>query len=274
MLLYESELVLANLLQFPLSCIPWPSKGVRRASVNSFGFGGSNAHVILDDAHHYLQSRKLPGNHCTALQSAVPITIPEVPSNGLTVDTNGIDYETRHPTLLTFSAADEGGISRLMEAYRQFFDNPDLAVTPKFLQDLAFTLNTRRTSLPWKTFAVVYPLKLTGLREMIVKPLKAASNLRLGFVFTGQGAQWFAMGRELLSASIFMDSIRLSQVYLNDLGSHWLLIGLCTSFTRTSLLADKFYRRTDEKRKFLESSRTPDQPVTYHCHSNRAYRPF
>lgn len=31
----------------------------------SFGFGGSNSHAILDDAYHYLRSRKLRARHCT-----------------------------------------------------------------------------------------------------------------------------------------------------------------------------------------------------------------
>lgn len=29
----------------PAECVPWPARGLRRVSVNSFGFGGSNAHV-------------------------------------------------------------------------------------------------------------------------------------------------------------------------------------------------------------------------------------
>ncbi|KAJ2994317.1 hypothetical protein NUW58_g1586 [Xylaria curta] len=45
-----------NNLQVPTSCIPWPTQGLRRISVNSFGFGGSNCHVILDDSLHSLQS--------------------------------------------------------------------------------------------------------------------------------------------------------------------------------------------------------------------------
>lgn len=162
----------------------------------------------------------------------------ETPSEGLSVDFDCNSHDGRHPILLTFSAADEGGLSRIVESYRQFFHNSDKAVTLQYLQDLAFTLNTRRTSLPWKTFAVVKPSTLTNLKEVTVKPMKAASNLQLGFVFTGQGAQWFAMGRELLSASIFMDSILLSQAHLNDLGCQWLLIGKCTSITRLSILAD------------------------------------
>ncbi|KAI1774512.1 hypothetical protein F4818DRAFT_64374 [Hypoxylon cercidicola] len=51
--------------KIPSESTPWPCKGLRRISVNSFGFGGSNVHVILDDALHYLQERGLTGNHCT-----------------------------------------------------------------------------------------------------------------------------------------------------------------------------------------------------------------
>lgn len=43
----------------PASCIRWPGEGLRRISVNSFGFGGSNAHAILDDAYHTLETLSL-----------------------------------------------------------------------------------------------------------------------------------------------------------------------------------------------------------------------
>ncbi|KAI0451357.1 hypothetical protein F5B21DRAFT_528029 [Xylaria acuta] len=49
----------------PTKPIAWPSNGLRRVSVNSFGFGGTNTHVILDDAYHYLREHKLTANHCT-----------------------------------------------------------------------------------------------------------------------------------------------------------------------------------------------------------------
>ncbi|KAI1355097.1 hypothetical protein F5Y01DRAFT_327941 [Xylaria sp. FL0043] len=52
-------------LEIPTECIKWPTTGLRRVSVNSFGFGGSNGHIIMDDALHYLQSHGLSGNHCT-----------------------------------------------------------------------------------------------------------------------------------------------------------------------------------------------------------------
>lgn len=46
----------SNHWQVPHSAIPWPSSGLRRVSVNSFGFGGSNSHCIIDDAHHTLEA--------------------------------------------------------------------------------------------------------------------------------------------------------------------------------------------------------------------------
>ncbi|KAK8007839.1 hypothetical protein PG989_001829 [Apiospora arundinis] len=45
-----------NNLCVPTSCIPWPAAGLRRISVNNFGLGGSNSHIILDDAFHTLET--------------------------------------------------------------------------------------------------------------------------------------------------------------------------------------------------------------------------
>lgn len=69
-------------IKIPTKNIVWPSEGLRRVSVNSFGFGGSNTHVILDDVFHYLRDRELVGNHCTiALPGDMPKVAPA--SNGI-----------------------------------------------------------------------------------------------------------------------------------------------------------------------------------------------
>lgn len=44
---------------------PWPTDGLRRASVNSFGIGGTNPHAFLEDAYNFLRLRNLTANHCT-----------------------------------------------------------------------------------------------------------------------------------------------------------------------------------------------------------------
>jgi hypothetical protein len=43
---------------------PWPAE-TRRMSVNSFGFGGANAHIVLDDALSFLLKESLHGIHRT-----------------------------------------------------------------------------------------------------------------------------------------------------------------------------------------------------------------
>ncbi|KAI1340369.1 hypothetical protein F5Y15DRAFT_423306 [Xylariaceae sp. FL0016] len=62
--------------EVPTKSIVWPTDGLRRVSVNSFGFGGTNTHIILDDAHHYLQDHGLTGNHSTTPCAKVRNRIP------------------------------------------------------------------------------------------------------------------------------------------------------------------------------------------------------
>ena len=52
-------------IAFPTEAAPWPTEGLRRMSINSFGVGGSNAHLILEDAYNYLESRNIKGVHHT-----------------------------------------------------------------------------------------------------------------------------------------------------------------------------------------------------------------
>lgn len=95
--------------------MPWPTPGLRRASINSFGFGGANAHIVLDDAYNYLLLRKLQGRHIT-------VTNP-LAAGSRDMFTNG-DLHDDRAKLLVWSAADENGLDRLCSVYQQYLNTP------------------------------------------------------------------------------------------------------------------------------------------------------
>lgn len=210
---------------------------MRRVSVNSFGFGGANSHAILDDAYNFLRLNNLAGKHCTVRKppsleelsyaftpsSAVPL-LNEVPPQRVPKKHD----KKSGSKLLVWSAADEAGLDRLSKTYNGHFRelSPRSVDMDSYLSDLAFTLAFRRSCLPWKSFAVVK--SVSDLREMGVslsKPIRSTQKLGIGYVFTGQGAQFSGMGQELLTYPIFKDTLLKAESYLYDFGCQWSLLG-------------------------------------------------
>lgn len=245
-------------LQFPVECVPWPSgDGIRRASVNSFGFGGSNAHVVLEAADYYLtnlaQSRSLSvsllgprqqqgapaktgaatngdgprlanGDYGTNEDPPPPIDSP------VDHDGDSAGDKDRRPRLVLLSAFDEDGIERQAKDLSSFAARCRRpGAGDEVLDDIAFTLNSRRTMMEWKSHAVLE--SMDGLRDLpssLSKPTRTSPLSRkanIGFVFTGQGAQWPRMGIELLGWPVFRESLTRSQQCLNRIGCQWSLIG-------------------------------------------------
>ena len=95
------------------------------------------------------------------------------------------------------------------------------------MERLAFTLSHRRSRLGWReAVAASSPTELYEiLSENPGNFTRSIDKPALGFVFTGQGSQWHAMGRELFSSPIFAKSMRESDAYLTDFGADWSLIG-------------------------------------------------
>ncbi|KAB8278611.1 hypothetical protein BDV30DRAFT_233574 [Aspergillus minisclerotigenes] len=188
-------------LTFPQDLCQWPSSGLRRLSINSFGFGGTNAHVVMEDSQNHLKLAGLAGyqtnDHFTSGQVGVQI--------------------------LVFSAQDEKGIKRLTTAYNQHFEVTQHLVDETYLLRLAYTLNERRSALLWRSFTVCESPEdlVKGIKPSL--PVRALVAPRLALCFTGQGAQWAAMGRELQRLKIYAQSIAESSAVLRTLGCSWSL---------------------------------------------------
>ena len=175
--------------------------------MNSFGFGGSNVHVVLDDVSNYLD---LHGLHA-----------PRRLSSSLT------DSKSSE-TLLVWSAADEDGLRRSIKLYASHLSRlQNLREPREYLEDLAYTLSARRSSLRYRAYVIASSIQ--GLQQILEKDMPEAVRSKhacnTGFVFTGQGAQWHAMGRELLQIPLYRDSLGTSQEILASLGCTWSVFG-------------------------------------------------
>ncbi|KAI1084243.1 hypothetical protein F5B20DRAFT_576378 [Whalleya microplaca] len=242
-------------LAVPTEVLPWPSDGLRRASINSFGYGGTNAHCILDDAYHYLRERGLSGRHntVTTIQKRRIEHVLDTPkspfgnlsSPGFDDDNssseNGSDHDSRTtvsdntdigdtpvtPQLLVWSSHEQSGISRMATSLQSYLQDDETfpADEPIFMKRLAYTLSSRRSKLPWTSF-VVASNKTDAIKalEAPSKPLRPAQNLSAIFVFTGQGAQWFGMGRELRAYHTYNTRLAEAASHLKSLGCEWDLL--------------------------------------------------
>ncbi|ETS74933.1 hypothetical protein PFICI_13417 [Pestalotiopsis fici W106-1] len=202
-------------LKFPLECHSWPSTGVRRASINSFGYGGANSHIVVDDAGSYLRLRGLEGRHCTHL-------CPDQTSSPMSQKTHNSVVVDKHSTkLVVLSASDENGIARISQGYQEWRSSSQK--DPQFLDNLVFTLDSHRTHLQWRSFALLRSSsELQELSTHLSEPNRVrTSPPRLGFIFSGQGAQWATMGKDLMNYPSFLADLEQASSFLKSVGCHW-----------------------------------------------------
>lgn len=197
-------------IAIPTEPVAWPECQVRRCSINNFGFGGTNAHVILDDGQGYLRSQgKIPNK-----------SLPSIKDKK--VDRQPPADEDQPARLFVLSAPEQDAIARQRKAHVDHIQaHPDVSTK---LSDLAYTLSKRRSIFQWRHAVVAKsPDDLsTNWTDNTLKPAKAGTTPNIAFVFTGQGAQWHAMGRELVCFDVFARSLRESAAYLKAaLGCPW-----------------------------------------------------
>ena len=219
-------------MALPLELMAWPSPGLRRACINSFGYGGSNALAIIDDAYHYLTSRGLRGNHQTFVPNA-DLLLHDSGFNSPATTPGSDNADNSQYKLIAFSAADEAGLKRLSEVYSKHLlsrveqfkslgasEDPDWR---RYFDNLAYTLACRRSVFDYRSFSVVPTLgKLTvALESGLPKQKRVNRKCNAIWVFTGQGAQYAEMGKELINNEVFRASLLKSQAYLEDNGCTW-----------------------------------------------------
>lgn len=159
-------------IEIPTTMREWPQgPEPRRAGVSAFGFGGTNAHVIVEES---------------------PIAAPAE----ATVERTG--------HLLTLSARSPVALSELANRYAEYLGaNP--SVSPA---DVAFTANAGRDHFNHRAAveAATSAELQENLRALAADPSARGVHVgvatydqppRIGFLFTGQGAQYAGMGRLL-----------------------------------------------------------------------------
>lgn len=166
--------------------IPWPDVAgkVRRASVNSFGYGGANAHAIIEQARPVDTA-----HHVASLVSADEVLSFDHDGD----DSSSLKSDLGSPHVLLLSANDASSLKANIEALCKHLANPRVKVS---LPDLAYTLSERRSRLWHRAFVVTSTTEMNASDFFIGK--KGLQQPRVGFVFTGQGAQWPQMGKGLV----------------------------------------------------------------------------
>ncbi|MBK8323387.1 MAG: SDR family NAD(P)-dependent oxidoreductase [Betaproteobacteria bacterium] len=165
-------------VRVPTAHMPWePIRGRRIAGVSSFGFSGTNAHVVLEEAP--------------------PAAEPAPGAAG--------DPSADAPAqLFVLSGRDEAALAAMARRYARMLRTPGDAS----LADLCYSAATARAHLPHR--AAILTRSTAQLREQLealgegraIEGVRCArlarrDPARIAFLFTGQGAQYAGMARRL-----------------------------------------------------------------------------
>ena len=223
---------------------------------NSFGYGGTNAHAIIEALDETLLCSKpkadsppLSSNFLTPNSSSDHRARSR--SRGSRISDTGsdtsswvnvIDEEEEVDTLsgaynlispqafqiFPITAKSELSLQNSSDHVWDWVCTCNQSTSSKSLKDLAYTLGSRRTIMPWRQTVVAATPQdvmsaLDDKSRMANK--RPCGQSQVNFCFTGQGAQWHAMGRELINTSVaFQNSLIRSSDCFKRLGASWNLI--------------------------------------------------
>ena len=182
---------------------PWPAHDGRAlAGVSAFGFGGTNAHVVLEEA-------------------------PAV-ADGESSDDDGA-------RVLPLSAHSPEALREAAGRFRDF-----LAGDGPSLRDIGYTASVRRSHHDYRLAVVSHSKQEAGdcLDAFLAGESRASLSVggstsgrkrRLAFVFSGQGSQWPGMGRELMQQEpVFQASVGRCDEMIQEIAG-WSLADMLSS---------------------------------------------
>lgn len=137
-------------------------------------------------------------------------------------DEKSVNTVPGSPRIYLLSGFNETSCAQQAQSLRKYIlEKSSDSNDARFLNNLAFTLNERRTMFPWKMSVVGSTFDdLTTSLSQKIKAVSAVKKTRIGFVFTGQGAQWAGMGQELLQGyPVFKQSVVAIDRHLDKIQS-------------------------------------------------------
>ena len=194
---------------------PWPHPedgSPRVGGVNSFGAGGTNAHIVLEE-----------------FVVATPVIKKSKEENQYLFHT---------------SAQTETALKSLLSEYKSY-----LQKSTNSLRDICRNIGKHRSDLKYR-IAIAGDNKTDIIRKIeaylnegillagVVLNECNTTDRKIGFVFTGQGPQWYAMGQQLIANEpLFKSTIQQIETFFKDIAG-WSLLEEMNKDEETSKVND------------------------------------
>ncbi|MGV6831722.1 MAG: amino acid adenylation domain-containing protein [bacterium] len=159
---------------------PWNTQGLRKAGISSFGVGGTNVHVIVEEFKNQFES-----NHASK-----PLS------------------------LITWSAKSENSLKSYQQSLNNFIESNNHKI-----DDIAYGLHNTRDNFSLRTFLVASDKKTAKAKFDKPLKSSVLKNLpdHLAFMFPGQGAQYIGMAKDLYeNEKVFKEAFNRCDQILRD----------------------------------------------------------